>query len=184
MHKRYNKKKLGVIFIFSLVILNISLINALGVAAPYSGSNLPLEMYAGEQEVVRLELQNWDIEEEIILEGTILEGSEIAFLNKSSVKVPYQVKVSTEMIIKIPKSAKVGDKYNILYEFKQVGGEGEGMVVFSQGIKRNFDVNIIERPKVSLKEEIGIAWMILGVVLIIILAVIISFLIQNKKKGW
>jgi hypothetical protein len=186
MNQRYNYNKrelmfLGCFILITILLFFVNLVNAIGVAAPYSGSELPLEMYAGEERIVGLELQNWDIEGDIVFNGTILSGREIASLVDGEVNVPYQVKTPTEMIVKIPKGAKVGDVYNIQYEFKQIGGEGEGMVVFSQGIERNFDVNIIEKPRTDLGKEIGIIWMILGVVLIVILIVIIWFVVKSRR---
>ena len=181
MSCKYNYNKRGLMFLggFIFIILLISFISALGVASPYSGSELPLEMYVGEEVVVNLELQNWDIDEEIVLEGRILVGEEIAFLKDNSVNVPYQVKTPTEMVVKIPRDAKVGDIYNIQYEYKQVGGGGEGMVVFNQGIKRNFDVNVIEKPGDG--KEINLILVFIGIILILVIIILIWFFIRKRR---
>tara|TARA_Y100000034_G_scaffold11233_1_gene11770 strand:+ start:360 stop:968 length:609 start_codon:yes stop_codon:yes gene_type:complete len=189
----YNQKKVGcflIVVVFIIILISfVNFISAIGVAAPYSGSELPLEMYVGEERVVNLELQNWDIDEEIVFEGKILGGEEIAFLKESSVNVPYQVKTPTEMVVKIPNKAKVGDIYNIQYEYKQVGGGGEGMVVFSQGIKRNFDVYVIEEVPITAfegeietpDESISIIWWILGIIFIFIFIILIWFFIRKRR---
>lgn len=177
---RFNKNFLNLIIVLLIAFLSINLINALGVASPYSGSQLALEMYPGEEKIVMLELQNWDINEEIVLEGKILQGEEIASLKDKIVKVPYQVKIPVEMVVKISAEAKIGDKYNIQYEFKQISGEGEGMVVFSQGIKRNFDVIIVR----ELREEkpVGFLWIILFIILLIIIVLVVLIIWRVRKK--
>ena len=87
------------------------------------------------------------------------------------------------MIVEIPEDAEIGDKYSILYEFKQVGVEGEGMVVFSQGIIRNFDVLIIEKPAEEAPEGISTTWIILGIVLIVAIIAVIWFVAKSKKAS-
>lgn len=167
------------LIIFFNILLNINLVFSLGVASLYSGSDLPLRLSPGEEKIVILELQNWDIEGGVTMSGEILNGSEIASLKESSVKVPYQEKTPIEMVVKVPGDAKSGDIYNIIYEFKQIGGEGEGMVSFSQGIKRNFDVVIVG----ELAEEKGglnIILVVLGIIILIFI-VIILFVIRRKK---
>jgi len=165
-----------------LIVAIISSINAIGVASSYSGSEFPLEMYPGEEKIVDLELQNWDINEEIVLEGKILQGSEIAFLKESKVKVPYQVKTPVEMVVKIPKNASIGDRYNVKYEFRQVSGKGEGMVSFGSGIIRNFDV-VVKKPE--LKEgKVNFFWLtliIFGFFILIFITAIIYLLVQRNR---
>jgi len=174
-------------FILLIVSLNLNLVDSLGVGALYSGSEFPLEMHSGEEKTIILELQNWDVNEELSVEGKILKGNEIAFLKNNITKVPYQVKVFTEMIIKIPAEAKAGEKYNIEYEFKQVSGKGEGMVSFNQGMRRNFDVVIVSEvvpgPAVPAPAPKGISTttIVLLIVGIIVVIVIIVLLIKRKK---
>ena len=169
---------------------NISLISALGVGAPYSGSNLPLEISPGEEEVIQIFVFNFDDEEDVVMQGELLSGGEIASLDGKKIEVPYESKeVFVEMIVKIPENAEVGSKYNIVYEFKQVDKEGEGMVSFSQGIRRNFDINIIEE---ILDVEEGLdekkasqfgffMWLLIILGIIIFVSIIVIIWILKKK---
>ncbi|MEK6935391.1 MAG: hypothetical protein AABW67_01250 [Nanoarchaeota archaeon] len=180
------------LLIFLMFYSSINLINALGVVSPYSGSQLSLKVLPGEEKIVNLELQNWDIEEELSVKGTILKGSEIAFLKNESIEVSYQVRTPVEMLIKIPAKAKVGDKYVVEYEFKQVGGGGEGMVVFSQGINRNFDVLVVSAELAETKGNVGTdksvgkgILFIFGffiLILIIVIVLIIWLAVRNRRN--
>jgi len=165
-----------------LAIILCSLVSAIGVGSPYSGSEIPLKMYPGEEKIVLLNLQNPDIEDEITLEGKILESSEIASLEEGSFKVSYQATdVFVKLTVSIPKGTSVGKVYNVGYEFRQIaGGEEEGgMVSFSQGIKRRFDVVVIEKPSEA-PVGMGTGWIILIIILIVAVIAVIYFV---KKKA-
>lgn len=181
-----NKKRKAGIFLVTgvLVIMFCFLVSAIGVGSPYSGSEVPLKMYPGEEKVVLLNLQNPDIEDEITLEGTMLEGSEIASLEEGTFKVAHKATdVFVELTVRVPAGASIDEIYNVRYEFRQVaGGEEEGgMVSFSQGIKRRFDVVVIEKPEES-PEEVSAGWIVLAIVLIVIVIAIIWFIVKSRKE--
>lgn len=179
------KKKVIESFLVFLVftIMLCSLVNAVGVASGYS-ANTPLELYPGEERTILLTLQNTDSEEEVVVEGKILEGSEIVSLDKSTFDVPYQsIEVSARMTVKVPADAVVGDSYTIRYEFNPVAVEGDiegtGASV-SQGVTRTFNVNVVEKPA-GTEEDVGAIWWVLGIIVIVALIVIIYFV--NKSKS-
>lgn len=178
------KRRLKFVLMVSLLtIMLISLINAIGVGSPYS-SEMPLEMYPGEEETVYLNLYNFDIEDEITLEGKILGGSEIASLDKNTFDVPYNTSnLYAKLTVKVPEEANIGQKYNVNYEFKQIaGGEGVGgMVSFGQGITRNFDVIVIKKPEET-PEGISPTWWILGIIAVIAIIAIIWFVVKSKEN--
>ena len=113
-----------------LVVLILPLISAIGVGSSYTGSKSPLKLLPGEEKTVFLILTNWDSEETVILEGEILKGMDIASLKDSATEVPYQQKINTEMVVKAPEDAAIGDVYNIEYKFKQLPAEQKGGQIF------------------------------------------------------
>jgi hypothetical protein len=186
--KTKNKMMKKYLVIGILVVLILPLVSAIGVGSIYSGSKSPLKLLLGEEKIVFLELQNWDTEEDLTLEGEILKGMDMAYLEDSETKVPYQQKVNTKMVVKAPENAEIGDTYNIEYIFRQVPPRQEegGTLTFSQSLIRNFDVVIVEEavpepPAPSVPRtgfRIGYGW----VILLIILIAIVIILIKKKKK--
>jgi len=171
-----------------LVMLILPLISAIGVGSIYTGSESPLKLIPGEEKIVLLELQNWDSKEDITLEGQILKGMDIAYLKDSKTEVSYQQKVNTEMVVKAPENAKVGDIYNIEYIFRQVPPEQKGgTLTFSQSLIRNFDVVIVSEavpePGVPapLPKGISTTTIIILIIGIIVVIAIILLLIKKKK---
>jgi hypothetical protein len=170
------------------LILVLPLVSAIGVGSLYTGSESPLKLIPEEEKIVALELQNWDGVEELTLEGEILKGMDIAKLTDSKINVPYQEKIITNMVVKAPADAKIGDVYNIEYIFRQVPGENNGgMVSFTQSITRNFDVVIVSEEVIEPGQPVAttstisnttITLLVVGVVLVII---IIWFLVKKKK---
>lgn len=191
MKMKINKKNkimkkyliIGILFLFVF-----PLVSAIGVGSIYTGSESPLKLIPGEEKIVFLELQNWDSEEDIALEGEILKGMDMAYLKDSKTEVAYQQKVNTEMVVKAPENARVGDIYNIEYIFRQVPPEQKGgTLTFSQSLIRNFDVVIVEEavpeapapapsPKGGFK--VGFGWIILLIILIVVVILLIK-----KRKG-
>ena len=184
-----------IILVFSIsvgFIFNVGCVDAIGVTSPYSGSELVLKLPPGGEREVFLGLVNFDIEEGISMQGEILNGSEIAFLDESIFQVPYESKdVFVKMDVKIPKNADLGERYNIIYEFKQVGAVEGGMVAFSQGIVRNFEVVVIEEEsgilglgeeKIDIGKGISLIWIILGIVLIVIIIIVIWFVVKSREE--
>lgn len=184
-----NKKKsvIGIVFITSIFfVMLISMISAVGVATGYS-ADTPLELYPGEERVVLLTLQNTDTEGTVSVEGTILEGSEIASLDKSMFEVAYKsIETSARLTVKAPEDAAIGQTYAIKYEFNPVPPEGDvtgtGASV-SQGVTRNFDVLVVEKPvePETPAEAISPIWYVLGIIVIIIVIALIWFGVKSKK---
>lgn len=175
---------IGILFLFVL-----PLVSAIGVGSIYTGTESPLRLIPGEEKVVFLELQNWDGEEDIALEGEILKGMDMAYLKDSKISVAYQQKINIEMVVKAPENAKIGDVYNIEYIFRQVPPEQKGgTLTFSQSLIRNFDVFIVEEavlepvpptPVSKAGFRVGFGWVIL---LIIAIIIVLVWIVIKKKR--
>ena len=178
-----NYNKLLFFCIFCLILLGLA--EAIGVGSPYS-LDTPLKLYPGEEKIVFLDLQNPDIEGGVTLKGEILEGSEIASLEKSQYEVPYQGKETVKLTVRVPQNANPGSSYSIVYEFKQISGvDNGGMVSFSQGLKRRFDVEII--GDIELEETSygivrrNLVFLIFSILLSVILLGAILYLFKKRK---
>jgi hypothetical protein len=186
--KMINKFKLMEVFLVTglLVVMLSSLVSAVGVGSGYS-PDTPLEMYPGEERIILLTLQNTDVEEEVTVEGKILEGSEIASLTENIFKVQYQsTSVSAKMKMELPEDASVGQSYLVRYEFGHVSAVGEGVegtgVAFSQGVTRSFNVVVVEKPEEEKPAGIGTGWTLLIIILIVVVIAVIYFITKKKTS--
>ena len=156
-----------------LGVFLISLVSALGVSSPYWGDN-PLQLHKGESRVVDLNLQNMVGDEDITLQATITQGSEIASLSGDNT---YSVKAGTSDTI-VPLTVRLPGKYeqdstHVEVEFRTVSSGEGGTVAFGTGMVVGFQVVSLEREGLSTT-----AWVI---IIIAILAIII-ILLRKKKK--
>jgi hypothetical protein len=187
MYKMKTKVILGLLVLGVMVVLvSTVFVSAVGVASGVSAKT-PLEAYPGEERTVLLTLQNTDVEDDAIVEGTILEGGDIASLDGRRYTVPFGALVVARMNVRVPSSASVGQKFTVVYEFKHAGIEGdvEGTgASFSQGVTRSFNVNVIEKPEVFEEERTGaganVMWWIIGIIVVII---IIWWIVKSKKNA-
>jgi hypothetical protein len=187
---KYKNKTMTGIVVGLLAVLLVSFVGAVGVSSTFSEDS-PMEMYAGESRTELLILQNTDVEEDASIEGILLEGGDIASLDRNRYTVPYQEKVSAKLGIDVPADASIGDRYTLRFEFKHVsvvddeGGEGDGSqaVTFSQGVVRSFDVVVIEKPIDVRIGSVESSNIIVWVIVIIVLVVILWILFGRKKGG-
>jgi len=164
-----------------MILIIAGSVFAIGVGSTYS-AEIPLEMYPGQEQKVIFSLENQDIDRTISLEGTLLEGSEITSLDKG----PYDVKkgesVNVEIKVKVPTSANIGDSYSVLYEFVQVSeSEGDGGTSFVQGIRRGFNVDVVEKPVAEEEPAVvgGISWIWWAVIIVAVVLILWWFM---KKR--
>jgi len=187
MTNKNTKYIAGLLIAGIMIFMILSFVSALGVSCSYS-KDTPLEMYPGEEKIVFLTLQNSDKEGEVDVKGEILEGSEIASLDKTSFKVSYQsITTSAKLKIKVPANANVGAQYPIVYEFNSEPGEEvtEGAVSVSFGVKRSFNVMVVEKPaepEVPQTEEGSPIGLIMTIIIVLVIIVFLGYLFLKKKK--
>ena len=175
-----------VLFVFLFGIFLINLVSSIGVGCLYSNDS-PLYLLNGDSKEVIISLQNSEIEEGIVLKGEILDGSEIASLDRGPYKISYEDIVRTKIKIKIPRTAEIDDVYNVKYKFFQDNLEGGGMVVLGREITREFKVIIVDKEfidSLGLTSEKKLSGRVLvGIVIlvIIILLVILYFAFMKEK---
>ncbi len=170
---------LGMILI---IFINSFLVGALGVSSSY-GPGRPFEVYAGETKTISLFLQNQE-DFDMRARASVIEGFDIANLvDETEYLIPAKTKgIEVSLKIKIPRSAKVGERYPVKIGFTQISVEKEGMVQLAVETGSSFDVLVIEELEVK-KEVIkkNIIWIILGILVIIILVVVIRFILKEKQ---
>ena len=168
--------------ILIIFINSLTLVGALGVSSSY-GPGRPFEMYAGETKTISLFLQNQE-DFDIRARASVIEGFDIVNLvDETEYLIPAKTKgIEVSLKIKIPRNAKVGDKYPVKIGFTQVPVEGGGMVQLAVETGSSFDILVIEELEVE-KGVIrkNIIWIILGVLVVIILVVIIKFILKRKQ---
>jgi len=175
------KNKTGILIAGILILFLTSFVTAFGVGTGYS-IKYPLEMYPGQKISLSVTLDNNDIEGGASFKGEIIEGSEIATLDKGIHKIPQGEKEKAEMKIKIPENAIIGQQFLIKYRFEQVSEEGESGVSFSQGISSGFNVKVIERPPEA-KQGISTTTITLILLALIILVAIIIWIVLKRKNN-
>lgn len=168
--------------ILIIFINSLTLVGALGVSSSY-GPGRPFEIYAGETKTIFLFLQNQE-DFDMRARASVIEGFDIASLvGETEYLIPAKTKgIEVSLKIKIPRNAKVGDKYLIKIGFRQVSVEEEGMVQLAVETGSSFDVLVIEELEVE-KDVMkkNIIWIILGILIIIILVVVIRFIFKRKQ---
>ncbi len=197
VNKMKNKTKIIYGSMLLALLLVFPLISAIGVGSPYAGAKMPLKMYPGESKDVLLNLQNFDVDEDMAFKGEILIGGEIAVLEQEDYTVPFESRtVYAKMVVSVPSSASIGDTYQIRYKFKQASFDSPegGMISMAQGIERGFDVIVVEKPPEPVvdvpvmpeePQSSGnmMMWIIITVVVVIIVVVVVIIIIKKKKAG-
>ncbi len=168
---------------FFLVVFLASSVVAFGVGAEY-WTDRQLEMMPGQTAETFFEIQNPE-DVEIVVQGNLLEGSEVASLiDGPDYSVDSKEKNRAVVRVTIPESASIGDRYTIKAVFKQispVAGEGEG-VQFSFNVAKEFDVLVVKEAEVQEVEAPQGTNFWYWVIGIIILIIIIWFAMKAMKK--
>lgn len=151
-------------------MLTLPQVIAFGITSPYS-AEYPLKMSPSESKIIPIYLQNMVGEKDILLQGEIISGQDIAKLNEKEIIIPFGRKDLTANIeIKIPKTAKHNDKYQITLLFKEISSN-QGMIAINNGIAASFPI-IIEDSEIK-SSPASSAKIIVSIILILIIAIIV-----------
>lgn len=169
------KKEIATIFIFLLVLSNVS---AFGIGFAYHENN-PLKISAGETRDIEMSLQNMAGPEEVNLKSRIIKGGEIIkLIDESDI---YSIPVGGEKManfqISIPEGTKE-DLYSIEVEFITVSQNEEGTFNLGSSVGKNFEVYVIEEKSPVKNISGNFVWIILGIV-----AIAASVIFALKRKG-
>lgn len=156
-------------------LFTVSLVSALGVSAPYWDGN-PMHVDKGEKTTVELNLQNMVGNEDATLSAEIIQGSDIASLDKTEHTI--QSGTSDYIVpleISIPRDATGTKKVEI--EFKTVTPGQEGSVTMGTGMTVAFDVVISDK----ITSSPNMTWYIVAVVLIALAGGIVFYFHRKKN---
>lgn len=153
-------------------------ISAFAISSQYWEEN-PLQMEAGETKTIEILLQNMAGTEDIMVEGTIIESSEIAriidtnneYLIKSGDKTYATIEIS------IPKDNPMTE-YNVILSFK-TSEEGVGTFGLGNSIEREIPITVSAKPKII--NETSKTW-IIAILVAAVITITILFIKKNKKK--
>ncbi|MBI4154570.1 hypothetical protein HY498_00595 [Candidatus Woesearchaeota archaeon] len=173
-----------------MVILLSTTTFALGISKPYWDQN-PLIMYPGQEKTIELNLQNAAGTEDILVDVSIIEGSEIA---KIKGKKTYNIAAGTSEVyvpleIKVPEGA-LGVNLSVVISLKEIALQGDQMLRTAVGIKTKIPVVIkgksfvledykqreIEEPEE--KKQINF----IDFIIIIVLVLIGIYIYVKKRK--
>jgi uncharacterized membrane protein len=155
--------------LFSLIV-----VSAFGVSSPYWEGN-PLELAAGDTEVVTLNLQNMaNAVDDVTAEVVVVEGSDIASLDQTTYDVKAGASENCFLTIKVPSDAQIGDVYEVKVETKTVTPGDVGMVAMGTGMTTAFSVVVN-----GSNETNGLWFYAIGAVILI--AAIYIIIIARKK---
>jgi len=176
-------------YIILAMLLSVS-VSAFGVGTQYM-ENRTLNLYPGQTYLFKVELQNKD-EQEVTVK-VILDSSIATLIGGPEVTIPAKTydNVQVYFNITVPKTAQLGDTYNINYLVAPVE-KGEGQVPLAVQYDRTFKILVVERPA-GLPEEqepaslpaapesvlAKMKWVLIPLIFLIIMAV--AILIWNKS---
>jgi hypothetical protein len=183
--------KIKIIVVVVFIIFFINIIDAISIGGIYS-MDYPLELSPGENKVITFSLQNRAGDKDVKFIGEVVEGSEIVnFKDKNReyfVEGSSDSEVLVDVLVDIPKNAKIGEEYDIKLEFKPlpIEGQEEGMVQLSVRLSRYFKVNVVKEGELSEEsiEDLGKNWfwILLGIIIVIISVIIIKFILGRRNE--
>jgi len=186
------------------VVLSINFVFAFGVSSTYYDAN-PLNMRPGESRIIDLRLQNTDSDDDLIVESSIIEGSDVASLVEPGKK--YEVLAGQKGIkvyfqIDIPEDAEIGDTYSFQASFTSSAATGGGPMTFGIDINKRVPIIVgegepeptpnISPPPPALtgttpekpSEGIGLwLWILLILVALVVIIIIIILYAKRKKES-
>jgi len=159
-------------------IMALSLVCAFGVSSPYWEGN-PLKMYPGESKIVNLNLQNIAAaSESVTVKLEILQGSEIASLDKNEYIVEAGSNKDVPLNIKVPSDATIGTKYTVKISTTTLSEGTAGGVGMSTGMLTVFDVMVTEKTVAEPKSNVNIYLMIIAIAVVLIA---IIYVLSRKR---
>ncbi len=166
------------IFIF-ILLSSISFVSAAGVSSFYSESR-PLEMHLGETKTINFNLQNMVGDKDVTFKIEIIQGTEIAGLEKDI----YLVKTRTHDTM-VPLTITIPEDYSktttkIELEFKTITSIEGGGIGMGTGYKTPFNVIISEKPEEE--KPISKGTLIVSIIMVIVIVIVIIIVIYILKK--
>ncbi|MBI2044607.1 hypothetical protein HYT23_00960 [Candidatus Pacearchaeota archaeon] len=162
--------------LFFAAVLVIGSVSAVGIVSPY-WKDYPLNMEYGETKIVEFNLQNMVGNEDITVDVSLKQGSNIASLEKtrytaaagtSSTMIPLKITIPKDFNKQVQK---------VELEVNTVSPEGEGMINVGAGFIASFDV-IVSGKEV---EKSTLVWIILGLVIALIVLLLLILLVIRRK---
>lgn len=180
--KIFNKRKENLFIIVGLMIIMLSVfVSAFAVSFPGK-----INIYPGGSIDKSFSIQNTmepleDITVRVTVEGggdyvSILEGSDYEVASGET--IPVKVRIS------VPANAKVGDIYTakVLFETATSEGTGGGMVQFTTGHRKSFDIEVVSEPGQETPSTLSTTWIIVGII-VILLVIIVVWLIKKNQNS-
>lgn len=166
--------KNGVIFLLAIALFS-SNIFAFAVSSQYSKTS-PLEMYTGETKTITVDLQNMPGPDDILAQGSITEGSEIARLLETEYEIPVGSRIPIEIRIEIPKET-TQTEYLVKISFNPTSGTENGSFGFGSAVEKEILVKIIQKP-----EEVGRSYTLVYLIIALIVLVLIILAVVKRKS--
>lgn len=161
--------------IFALVLL-VGSVSAAGISSPYWPDH-PLRMNYGETRVVNFNLQNRVGTEDLTVEVSIKDGSNIASLETVRFTVPAgSGDTMIPLTITIPENYKGGIQ-RVELEVKTIE-TGDGMVVLGTGWISSFNVIVDEEPV----SKGTLTSVIVGLIIVLIILAVVVFVLIRRRK--
>ena len=181
--KMENKKiiyKAGILV--GILILLTSSVLAFAVSSKYY-EGYPMYIPVGETQNTHITLQNLASTEDVRVRANIISGGEVIELTDSSNEylIPAGQKTTVNMKITIPSDAKLQEVYNVDIQFTTITTSESGTFGLSSGIGKGFKV-IVGTGAVTEKPVKWNTYLIIGIIILIVLALVILLIRKNKKK--
>nr|MBI4156234.1 hypothetical protein [Candidatus Woesearchaeota archaeon] len=168
-------KKLYSILAFILLLSGI--VSAFGVSSPY-WEDSPLTMSAGEKQIINLNLQNMVGEDNMDVQLKVITGEDIVKLDQEIYNIDAGYSLDAPIKIFIPRSAVDGDIYEVKIETKTISPSDSGQMI-DMGVGSITSFNVL----VSGKVPNYLLYLIVGISVILIIALIIYLLHKRKLKN-
>ncbi len=166
---------------FALILLTfVSSVSAFGVGSPYWKGN-PVIVAPGQQTTVYLSLQNMVGDEDLTVQVTLKEGSEIAYVEARN----YEVRAGTSdtrvpVEISVPSDVALGTAYVVTVSFATVNSGAGGGVAIGTAIDTTFDVMTgdVVQESPSLGSSRVLMYSVIGVILLIL---IVAYILYRRR---
>ncbi len=170
--------------LLSLVFFRCSFVGAFGYSSAYTMDN-PLTVYPGETKDAKIELITTQSDGSLIAKGEMLDSAGIAeLIGNLEYKIEPEKPAVVNIRLKVPENASFGE-HQIKMRFTDITpSTGEGTVGFKGGMVVSLKASVTEKPreKEAEEEKINLLWIILGIIVVLVAAVI--YLILKYLKKW
>ncbi|MDD5193737.1 MAG: hypothetical protein PHF67_04095 [Candidatus Nanoarchaeia archaeon] len=177
------QKNLLLFFIFFILINSVYSINGFGLSMIYNDKDMPLLMGLGETKYVDFTLLSSRLESDKKISLELIEGREIASLDKTEFYLPSDGEENGLIKITIPETEEKNE-IPVRIRIKDISpSENSGTVGFSFSSEVSFVVKILENEKKLPENKIN-PYILLMFILILgasILIIFIYFLLKRRK---